>query len=89
MSESVGSLISDLVSAYFPEPGDLWDFGGTGYVCIDRVIDGWVEYHFTADEDEFGCTDGHGECAMPLNEFPDRDWKLVRLANENKIMEDE
>ena len=48
-----------------PRPGDLYEFGGLGYICVERVIDGDVEYYFTNDDEG----EEAASCATPLEDF--------------------
>ena len=55
------------------KPGQLWDFGGTGYIRIEQTYDWggekYVDFHYTADEDwETGEPLGGG-CSAPVADF--------------------
>ncbi len=48
-----------------PRPGDLYEFGGLGYICVERIVDDYVEYYFTNDDEE----EEAASCALPLEDF--------------------
>ena len=62
-------------------PGQLYDFGGVGYIVIDSIQpwgeESYVQYHFTADEDEYGSDCGMG-CEKLMSKF------LLEIAS-NKL----